>query len=348
MNNYITYFQRFIDRLACIIIYICIATLLFDLILWQDEHPAWVIYLNFPVLTVSIICIVLSIFKYIPFRVSLYIVAYTYAFFFYLPGFIEPALTTIETFAYFSKLGTCLVFIFCVGLLGGGRQVLYLGALNSLLYIGLSYLFYTKQGVFFIDYINLSCFISVPIIIHSVFNHIDDLIRKNEENKQRLQEAKVEILQLRINEENKRNHYLSLMQQTNAEFIDKLDKEIDLTLVEKDRGAKNIRLNNMKQLCNTAKYTTEKNDSAQWLKYTNSDFITALEKYYPSLNTKEQYICSLIRTRLSSKEIAVILNVSNETVKWYRKRIRKKLNLDDSASLVTALNNIGDKIVIND
>jgi DNA-binding CsgD family transcriptional regulator len=52
-----------------------------------------------------------------------------------------------------------------------------------------------------------------------------------------------------------------------------------------------------------------------------------LEKNAESLSPRELEICSLIRNGYTSKEIAGILNISPETVRTQRKKIRKKLGL---------------------
>jgi DNA-binding CsgD family transcriptional regulator len=47
----------------------------------------------------------------------------------------------------------------------------------------------------------------------------------------------------------------------------------------------------------------------------------------PILTLKEIRICEMIMSGLSSKEIAVVLGVSTETVFFHRSNIRKKLGL---------------------
>ena len=49
-----------------------------------------------------------------------------------------------------------------------------------------------------------------------------------------------------------------------------------------------------------------------------------------NLTTKEAQIAILVREGFSSKEIAQILNLSKDSIDFYRKRIRKKLGLKDN------------------
>ncbi len=60
-----------------------------------------------------------------------------------------------------------------------------------------------------------------------------------------------------------------------------------------------------------------------------SPFIGKLENQYAQLSPREVEICKFVKDGMSSKEIAMHLNVSQETVRNQRKNIRKKLNIDN-------------------
>lgn len=66
-------------------------------------------------------------------------------------------------------------------------------------------------------------------------------------------------------------------------------------------------------------------------------FITELSRSYPALSTSELKVCSLLRTRLSTKEIAGLLNVSTRAVEKHRYQIRAKLGLIEGENLTTHL-----------
>lgn len=66
---------------------------------------------------------------------------------------------------------------------------------------------------------------------------------------------------------------------------------------------------------------------------TNSSFIQSLTSNYPDLTKNDLRLAALLRMNLSSKDIATILNISDDGVKKARYRLRKKLNLDTSESL---------------
>jgi len=65
----------------------------------------------------------------------------------------------------------------------------------------------------------------------------------------------------------------------------------------------------------------------------NYEFNSLLEKRFPNLSKNEIQLCSLLRLKLSSKEIASIKNISPNSVKVLRSRLRKKLNIDKSQDL---------------
>lgn len=62
-------------------------------------------------------------------------------------------------------------------------------------------------------------------------------------------------------------------------------------------------------------------------------FYPDLLKRYPNLTSAEAKVCSLIRTGLSSKEIAGVLCISKRTVDNHRARIHKKIHLPQRSSL---------------
>lgn len=63
------------------------------------------------------------------------------------------------------------------------------------------------------------------------------------------------------------------------------------------------------------------------LKQLTSSFGSNLARRMPRLTPRENEICNMIRSGLSSKEIARILNISYRSVETYRNYIRKKLGI---------------------
>jgi len=67
-----------------------------------------------------------------------------------------------------------------------------------------------------------------------------------------------------------------------------------------------------------------------------SPFGTELEKAMRKLTPREIEICKMIRNGLITKEISQILKVSIETIKTHRKNIRKKIDIKDNKTSLTA------------
>lgn len=72
----------------------------------------------------------------------------------------------------------------------------------------------------------------------------------------------------------------------------------------------------------------------------NKDFFVRLGQLHPSLSKQEKEKCGLIRLRLSNKEIASIRNISHQSARNARHRIKKKLNLEEGQSLESYLSEI--------
>ena len=64
----------------------------------------------------------------------------------------------------------------------------------------------------------------------------------------------------------------------------------------------------------------------KYIKKINNTFYKNLDKKYPNLTENEKKLCSLLRLKLSSKEIASILNITPKSVEVNRYRLRKKMN----------------------
>jgi DNA-binding CsgD family transcriptional regulator len=65
----------------------------------------------------------------------------------------------------------------------------------------------------------------------------------------------------------------------------------------------------------------------------NKNFYSRLKQEYPDINPNDLKICALIKLNLSIKEMAGILNVSPDSVKTARYRLRKKLQLNTEDNL---------------
>jgi len=72
----------------------------------------------------------------------------------------------------------------------------------------------------------------------------------------------------------------------------------------------------------------------------NNMFFANLTKIYPNLTKNEQRLCALLKLNLTSKEMALLTNVSEGAITMARYRLRKKLNLNKEVRLNDFFNNL--------
>jgi DNA-binding CsgD family transcriptional regulator len=72
----------------------------------------------------------------------------------------------------------------------------------------------------------------------------------------------------------------------------------------------------------------------------NKNFYTRIKQSFPDISPNELKICALIKMNLSIKEMASILNISPDSVKTARYRLRKKLNLSTEDNLTEFILNL--------
>jgi DNA-binding CsgD family transcriptional regulator len=66
----------------------------------------------------------------------------------------------------------------------------------------------------------------------------------------------------------------------------------------------------------------------------HDNFFKKLKETYPDLTVTDLKLCAYIRMKLSSKEIAALMNNSLRGVEKARYRLRKKLNLSNETNLI--------------
>ncbi|HNP98308.1 MAG TPA: LuxR C-terminal-related transcriptional regulator, partial [Bacteroidia bacterium] len=65
----------------------------------------------------------------------------------------------------------------------------------------------------------------------------------------------------------------------------------------------------------------------------NKNFYERIRQAYPDISPNDLKVCALIKLNLSIKEMAGILNISPDSVKTARYRLRKKLQLNSEDNL---------------
>ncbi len=72
----------------------------------------------------------------------------------------------------------------------------------------------------------------------------------------------------------------------------------------------------------------------------HQSFFDRLNELYPDLSPNDRKLCALIRLNLDTKETAAVLDISPESAKVARHRLRKKLNLTSEQNLASFLSAI--------
>ena len=78
------------------------------------------------------------------------------------------------------------------------------------------------------------------------------------------------------------------------------------------------------------------------INYINKSFDTKLQELYPELTSGEREVCALLRLHLSIKEIMTIRNVSSDSVKSMRRRIRKKMHIPSDIEIEKFIQSLGE------
>lgn len=165
------------------------------------------------------------------------------------------------------------------------------------------------------------------------------LKRINKRDKQLLK-AKEELVQLMEDQKKLKEQQF----QNDLEY-----KESQLSAITIQMLEKNELLDEIKTILNKKEPTSEKDIKKLVSKYTiqdnnwrdfdnyfeslNKNFYTRLKQKYPDISTNDLKICALIKLNLSIKEMASILNISPDSVKTARHRLRKKLQLNTEDNL---------------
>lgn len=76
------------------------------------------------------------------------------------------------------------------------------------------------------------------------------------------------------------------------------------------------------------------------VKSIKDELIFKLSRAHPSLTEKDRRLCTLLMLNLSSKEMANILNIQEESVEKSRSRLRKKMNLSSTQNFIEYFNSI--------
>ncbi len=180
---------------------------------------------------------------------------------------------------------------------------------------------------------------------HKQENIVHKIKNKALEQEKALTQSKLEESKLKERELNTQLEYKSKQLTTHALNMMKKNKflqelESDISEIRKEAGedvkAKLRRINSLIKRNNKSDKDWElfKN----YFEEVNKGFYERLANKYPGLSSNDFKLCALIKLNMNIKESASVLNISPESVKTARYRLRKKLNLeaeDDLHEVIT-------------
>ncbi|WP_372792424.1 inorganic phosphate transporter [Lutibacter sp.] len=125
------------------------------------------------------------------------------------------------------------------------------------------------------------------------------------------------------------------------EILSKLKAEIENLKLKPEGKLKFSDLNSLKMLIlENLNVEKERKSFNKYIKELDHAFYQNLIKKYPDLTDNEKKLCSLLRLKLTSKEIASILNITPKSVEVNRYRLRKKMNINKSEKLSKIIRNL--------
>lgn len=137
-----------------------------------------------------------------------------------------------------------------------------------------------------------------------------------------------------IDEKEKEQKKVALSIIRKNEILSKLKSEIELLKSRPEKSLKYADLNTLKVLIiENLNVESDRKSFDMYIKDLNNTFFQNLEQKYPDLTENEKKLCSLLRLKLTSKEIASILNITPKSVEVNRYRLRKKMNIKKSDKL---------------
>ncbi len=194
------------------------------------------------------------------------------------------------------------------------------------------------------NYILWTIIAAIILIAISIILFLQNLNKKNQQlliANGALLKANEEKKQLREQQlQNELEHRESQLTALTLQMIQKNELLVELKeLLEKNKTTtSDFGIN--KLLNKGLSQDKEWEDFNRYFESINKNFYTRVKAAYTDISPNDLKMCALIKMNLSSKEMAAILNISPDSVKTARYRLRKKLNLNTEDNLTEFILNL--------
>jgi DNA-binding CsgD family transcriptional regulator/uncharacterized protein (UPF0305 family) len=142
--------------------------------------------------------------------------------------------------------------------------------------------------------------------------------------------------ELELKNKDLENYALRIVEKN--EFLENLKKEI-ASLHGADEDIKRL-LNISNSIRNTLTLDSETLELENKINQVYNGFMNKLDERFPSLSKTDKRLSALMVLDLTSKDIASIMNITPESVKKGRYRLRKKLNLESEEDIANFLKSL--------
>jgi phosphate/sulfate permease len=161
----------------------------------------------------------------------------------------------------------------------------------------------------------------------------ESMVKYNQQQKALEHELKMKNkanleLEKEIDEKEKEQKKIALSIIRKNEILSELKQEIERIKSKSEESLKYADLNKLRLLIlENLNVENERKTFEKYIKNLDKSFYQNLEKKYPGLTENEKKLCSLLRLKLTSKEIASIFNITPKSVEVNRYRLRKKMGI---------------------
>lgn len=183
----------------------------------------------------------------------------------------------------------------------------------------------------FKQYVLAGSLIIILLLAFFVFRNLREKIKNRQLNEKILEQEK-ENLKREIEFKNKEIENFAFRIIQKNDFLEKLEEEINLHKKEGSFQYSDL-LKISKNIHENLYIAKDKVELEAKIENIQKSFFYKLNEKFPALTENEKKLCSLIVLDLSLKDVALINNISPDSVKKSRYRLRKKLGLSADESL---------------